>query len=97
MVGAAGITKDCPAEHARVMSGSFLFAALIIMKSEHETSKVALLWSTLIFLVARSGVERSSRILQVTWVVACLAVIPAALSLQRLNLYQASCNPAVTA
>jgi len=76
---------------ARVMSGIlFLFAALIIMKSEHETSKVALLWSTLIFLVARSGVERSSRILQVTWVVACLAVIPAALSLQRLNLYQAS-------
>lgn len=64
----------------------FAAAVIVIMISEHETSKVAIVWSGLVFLLATRSLRWSGTLLRVSWVAACLAVIPATLALHRLDL-----------
>ncbi len=74
----------------RVLSGLlFVVAALVIMKSEHETSKVALLFGVVVFVMASLSVKWSDRLLKLGWCFACLAVIPCVLALYRTDLKDA--------
>ena len=66
----------------------FLVTSLVVMKSEHETSKIALIWSSLIFAIAIWwSTVWSDRLLKAAWVFCCLAVIPATLALYKLDLH----------
>lgn len=65
----------------------FSVAVVVIMISEHETSKVAIVWSVLVFLIAKYNSNWGQRLLQFAWVSACLAVIPLTLTLHRLDLH----------
>lgn len=65
----------------------YILSASIIMLSDHETSKVAIVVGTVIFLLARWNRVWSGRILQIGWVGACLAVVPVVLALYQLDLH----------
>jgi len=65
----------------------FAIAFIVIMFSEHETSKVAVVWSGLIYLLARHSPLWSHRLLCAAWVFACLAIVPLTLTLHRLDLH----------
>ncbi|MFN0218563.1 MAG: O-antigen ligase family protein [Hyphomicrobium sp.] len=73
------------------IAGAMIFAVavLVVILSEHETSKVALVVSSLIFLMAKSWPALSLRLLRMIWVSACLAVIPLSLAFHRADLQQA--------
>lgn len=73
---------------AWVASSLVLFAltAVVVFISEHETSKAAMIAGTIVFLLARWNFLWSARLLRFGWVFACLAVIPVALALHRLDL-----------
>jgi hypothetical protein len=60
--------------------------AVVVVASEHETSKVALPFSALIFVISRMNASRSGRLLQIAWIAACLVVIPCTMALHRLDL-----------
>lgn len=80
-----------PSRKARVgVIAMFVLAALVIGLSEHETSKVAMAASTLIFALAYARPELSLKVLRVGWVAACLAIIPVSLALHRAGLHQAT-------
>lgn len=64
----------------------FALALAVVFKSEHETSKAALLGGLAVFLIARVSCVWSDRLLRFGWIVACLAMIPLALLLHRLDL-----------
>jgi O-antigen ligase len=67
----------------------YIIAGAVVILSEHETSKVALVISSLIYLLAKLRPVLSLRILRMVWVAACLAVIPLSLALHRGDLQQA--------
>lgn len=75
---------------ARVL---FVLAFVVIMMSEHETSKVAIIWSGLVYLLARRNLAWSQNLLRVSWVMACLAAIPLTLTLHRLDLHNSPTLP----
>lgn len=64
-------------------------AALVIMLSEHQTSKVAIIAASFVFVLSRWNAKWAAWFLRVSWVTACLAVIPLALTLYRANVHQA--------
>ena len=72
-----------------LVAGGFLFAlaAAAVFLSEHETSKFALAGGTAAFLLARRSPMWGHRVLRLSWVVACLAIIPISLLLHRFNLH----------
>lgn len=70
--------------------GLYAIVAVVIMMSVHETSKVALLASTAIFLLALKNPKWSAGTLRVSWIAACLFVVPAVLGLYRFDLHNAA-------
>jgi hypothetical protein len=73
--------------------GGVLFAALatvVVMTSWHESSKLALLVGLLVFAVANVSLRLVGRLTAIAWVVLCLAMPPAALVADRLDLHHAS-------
>lgn len=70
-----------------VAVGTYLFTAVVLMVGSNETAKVALLIGTLSFVLATFNARWSSQLLRVTWVVACLAIVPITLGLYRANLH----------
>jgi hypothetical protein len=87
LLGLRGITRPRITQAATVVL--FVVAAIVVMISEHETSKVALLCSTPIFFVARRAPLLTYRMLAVAWVVACFTVIPVTIAMHSLNLHNA--------
>lgn len=67
----------------------YALAVAVIMVSEHETSKVAIVVASLVFMLSRWNATAAAWLLRIGWVTACLAVIPVALSLYRANLHNA--------
>jgi O-antigen ligase len=75
----------------KIVSVLLLALALaVVFKSEHETSKGAILGGLLVFAVAHLSYKWSDRLLRLSWIVGCLAMIPLALLLHRLDLQHAS-------
>ncbi len=67
----------------------FVLAAVVIAISGHETSKAALLASSLVFVLARRWPDWTRRLLQLGFVAACFAAVPVSLALYRLELHHA--------
>ncbi len=67
----------------------YALAVAVIMVSEHETSKVAIVVASLVFMLSRWNATAAAWLLRIGWVTACLAVIPVALSLYRANFHTA--------
>jgi len=68
----------------------FILSVLVILKSEHETSKAALLFAVIIFIVARLSTVWSGRLLMLGWCFSCLAVIPCVMTLYRMGVQKES-------
>ncbi|MGE0055811.1 MAG: O-antigen ligase family protein [Hyphomicrobium sp.] len=62
---------------------------VVIMVSESETSKVAIVAASAVFALSRWNTTAAAWLLRIGWVAACLAVVPVALSLYRANLHNA--------
>lgn len=73
-----------------VMLATLAFAAWVVGISENETAKVAFAGGALIFLVATLRKHWSERLLQMGWVIACLAIVPISLAAYRANLHNAA-------
>lgn len=67
----------------------YALALGVIMLSEHETSKVAILAASIVYILSRWNSAVAAWLLRIGWVTACLAVIPVALALHRGNLHNA--------
>lgn len=66
-----------------------LTAVVVVMKSEHETSKVGLVVGAGIYAFSRYNQWLCNVTLQLLWVAACLAVVPVTLALYNYDLQQA--------
>lgn len=64
-----------------------LGTAAVVFMSEHESSKLALIGSLVVYGCAARNRERTARVLSVCWVGASLAFLPAALLAHRLDLH----------
>ncbi len=85
------LRPTAPKGNARLWSwGLFGLAAFVVAISEHETSKLAIVLSGLTFVLARYSTAASDRAIKLVWVFACLAVVPTALALHRLDLHAAT-------
>lgn len=67
----------------------FVLSAAVVMISENETAKFAMVAGAGVFVLARSKPQWSLRMLQAGWVTVCLAIIPISLALYRMNLHNA--------
>lgn len=67
----------------------FAFAVAVVMISENETAKLAIVAGAISFGLARYRPLWSLRVLQVGWVTVSLAIVPISLALYRLNLHNA--------
>jgi O-antigen ligase len=65
-------------------------AGAVVMLAWHETSKVAFFAGLAAFGCAHVALVLTGRLVAIGWVVACLAVLPAALLAHRLDLHNAS-------
>lgn len=65
-------------------------AAAVVLLSEHETSKLAIFCGIAVFAAAHLMRRLTARMLAAGWVIACLAVLPAALLAHRFDLHNAS-------
>ncbi len=70
-----------------------LLAGAVILLARHETSKLAFLAGLFVFGSASIAPRLTGRIVATGWVVACLAVLPSALVIHRLDLHNASWLP----
>jgi O-antigen ligase len=70
-----------------------LLAGVVIMLSRHESSKLAYVAALTAFGGAFVSVRVTGRIVATGWVIACLAVLPSALIMHRLDLHNASWLP----
>jgi O-Antigen ligase len=70
-----------------------LLAGAVIMLSRHESSKLAYVAALLAFAGAFVAVRPTGRLIAAGWVIACLAVLPSALVLHRLDLHNAEWLP----
>lgn len=70
-------------------AGVYALAVLVIVLSVHETSKVAIVVSSLIFVLSLKSVRGAAWLLRVGWVLACLAAVPVSLALYRAGLHKA--------
>lgn len=68
----------------------YALAAAVIFLSEHESSKMALLASTAIFLVSQITQTYTHRLLCTLWIIACLGSPLVAIALHRADLHNAS-------
>ena len=88
--GLLAIRGTAPWRHARwMMPLLFILAASVVFSSVHSTSKGALIGGALIFSLASWRRDWSERLLRFGWVASCLAIIPMALFLHRINLQSA--------
>lgn len=69
---------------------TLLLAAVVVMVSLHETSKLAFVGGVLAFGLAHLSRRLTGRLMAVAWVCASLAVLPSALLAHRLELHNAS-------
>jgi len=67
-----------------------ILAGIVIMVSRHESSKLAYVAGLAVFGSALVGARLTGRIVATGWVIACLAMLPAALIAHRLELHNAS-------
>jgi O-Antigen ligase len=67
-----------------------IVAGAVVMQAWHETSKLALIVGLATFACAHVTTRLTGRLVATGWVVACLAVLPAALIAYRLDLHNAS-------
>jgi hypothetical protein len=67
-----------------------IVAGAVIVQAWHETSKLALIAGLATFGCAHVALRLTGRLVAIGWVVACLAVLPAALIAYRLDLHNAS-------
>jgi O-Antigen ligase len=67
-----------------------IVAGAVVMQAWHETSKLALVLGLATFACAYLATRLTGRLVATGWVVACLAVLPAALIAYRLDLHNAS-------
>jgi hypothetical protein len=77
----------------RGLLGAVFLAALatiVVMTSWHESSKLALLVGLLVFAIANVSLRLVGLLAAIAWVGACLAMPPAALIADRLDLHHAS-------
>jgi hypothetical protein len=64
--------------------------AVLIFLCNHETSKLAIVVGLAAFICAVLSARWTGRLVAVVWVLACLAVLPVALALHRLDVHEAS-------
>ena len=67
-----------------------LIAATVVMQAHHETSKLTLVAGVAAFAISHISLRFAGRIVAVSWVFACLAVLPLALVAYRLDAHNAS-------
>ncbi len=67
----------------------FIAAVVVVMISENETAKLAIVAGVVLFAISRHRPQWSLRMLQVGWVTVCLAIVPMSLALYRMNLHNA--------
>jgi hypothetical protein len=65
-------------------------ATIVVMMSWHESSKLALLVGLVVFAIANVSLRLVGRLAAIAWIGACLAMPPAALIADRLDLHHAS-------
>lgn len=68
---------------------TYLLTAGVLMAGNNETTKVAIIVGSIAFAIAWWSKSWSSRLLRVSWVVICLAIVPITLGLYRANLHNA--------
>ena len=77
-----------------VVSGlTVLLAGVVILLAEHDTSKLAFVAGLSVFASAYVAARPTGRMVAVGWVIACLAVLPSALIVHRLDLHNAPWLP----
>lgn len=85
------IEKISRPETARILRWVLILtAAIVVMNSEHETSKVGLVVGGVIYFLALAHRTYSYRLLQLLWVGVCLAIVPLTLALHHFGLHEAS-------
>ena len=67
----------------------YVLAVAVIIFSDHETSKAAIIVSTTVFVLARWRSEWTRLLLQAGVVIACFGVVPVSLALHRFGLHTA--------
>lgn len=88
--GLLAIRGTAPWRYARwMMPALFALSASVVFFSVHSTSKGALIGGALIFAFAQWRRDWSEWLLRAGWVASCLAIIPLALFLHRINLQSA--------
>lgn len=65
-------------------------AFFVTFVGSNETAKVAMLAGMMSFVIAYFSVTWGTRLLQVGWLIACLAIVPISLALHRAKLHEAS-------
>jgi O-antigen ligase len=89
--GLLALCGTAPQRAVRWLSVAFVALAFaVVLLSVHSTSKGALTGGALVFALAQWRPVWGDRALRMGWVAACLAVIPMALLLHRVNLHKAA-------
>ena len=70
--------------------GLLMLTVLVVMLSQHESSKLALVIGLAAFAISRLSLRWIWRLATAVWVVACLAAVPMALLAYRFDLHHAS-------
>jgi O-antigen ligase len=70
-----------------------VLAGVVILLSEHDSSKLAFIAGLAVFGGALVAARLTGRVVAAGWVIACLAVLPSALILHRLDLHNAPWLP----
>jgi O-antigen ligase len=73
-----------------MMIGVVILSGIVVLLSEHETSKLAYFCGLAVFAAAHLALRLTGGALATGWVIACLAVLPAALLAHRFDLHTAS-------
>ncbi len=67
-----------------------IVSGVVVMLATHETSKLAFVGGLAAFACARLSLRFTGRLVAISWVFACLAVLPSALLAHRLDLHNAT-------
>ncbi|MBI1649861.1 O-antigen ligase family protein [Hyphomicrobium sulfonivorans] len=90
----AAVVGIATRRNAGILAGSLaMVAAITIMISWHETSKLALLIGVMVFLLTKIAPSLSVRVITCGWIALCIGILPAALLGPRLGLDKASWLP----
>lgn len=91
MLAALGTFPD---RFGRVAAGAlFLLALVVVALSAQETSKLAIVVGIIAFGAALVSTVWTRRLMMFAWVACCLAIVPLALGLYRLDLHNAAFLP----